>query len=200
MKSLAVFGFIFLLAASAKAALMISVNGVIQPPLGEIVLQPNETAVIGIHGDGLTPPPIGAYLLVEGPGSIDGYTILYPGDLSDYIDWPQPYLLMDNVQIVPPDDLLDQFRDFLGMPELMDLSFIVLAHGVLPQLPLDGVLIDDIIFHCDGLGDVTLTLIGDDFATVYDTQIIQQVPEPMALLLLGLGGLFAVAGRRRKHP
>ena len=171
MKSLAVFGFMFLLAASANAALMISVNGVIEPPLAEIVLQPDETAVIGIHGDGLTPPPIGAYLLVEGPGSIDGYTILYPGSLSAYVDWPQPYWLMDNVQIVPPDDPLDEFRDFLGMPELMDFSFIVLANGALPP-PLEGLLIDDIIYRCDGLGDVTLTLIGDDFATLYDTQVI----------------------------
>jgi hypothetical protein len=198
MKSLAVFGFIFLLAASANAGLMISVNGVIQPPLGEVVLQPGDTAVIGIHGDGLTPSPIAPYLLVEGPGSIDGYTILYPGGLSSYIDWPLPYWPLDNVQIVPPDDLLDEFRDFLGMPELMDFSFIVLANGALPP-PLEGLLIDDIIYCCDGLGDVTLTLIGDDFATVYDTQIIQQVPEPMALLLLGLGGLFLAAGRRRKR-
>jgi hypothetical protein len=59
-------------------------------------------------------------------------------------------------------------------------------------------LIDDIILRCDRVGDVTLSLVSDDFATLYDTQAIQQVPEPMTLFLLGLGSLFAVTRRGRK--
>jgi hypothetical protein len=205
MKSLAAFGFIFLLAASANAALMISVNGVIQPPLGEIVLQPGDTAVIGIHGDGLTPSPIAAYLLVEGPGSIDGYTMLYPSSLAIY----------DELEAVADAlgmslaDFLAAFRDLTGRTDLQDVSLITLAPDRVPMSPaLDGLLVDDIILHCDGLGDVTLTLVGDDVTIIYDTQAVQQIRQPMTLLLLvllGLGtlfivaSLFALARRRRKQ-
>jgi hypothetical protein len=194
MKSLAVFGFIFLLAASVNAALMISVNGVIEPPLAEIEVQPDETAVIGIHGDGLTPPPIGLYLFVEGPGRIKGHTIVYRGSLSLYEDYSP-----EDPHIPELPDLVKLYRDLLGMPDLMDLSYITLADGVVPMAPLEGLLVDDIILHCDGLGDVTLSLISDDFATIYDTQDIQQIPEPMTLLLLGVGGLFAVARQGGKQ-
>ncbi len=182
MKSPAVLGFILFVAASANATLMISVNGVIEPPLAEIELQPDETAIIDIHGDGLTPPPVTALLVVTGPGSIDGHTMVYRGSLSSYED-------------LPPLVIIGMFP----IPWPIDVSLIVFADAAIPQAPLDGLLVDNIIFHCDALGDVQLALIGDDFATVYDTQMIQQIPEPMTLLLLGLGGLFAVARHGRKQ-
>ena len=198
MKSLAVFVFIFLVAASAQAALMISVNGVIEPPLGEVVLQPNETAVIGIYGDAKTEPLIFLYLFVEGPGSIDGHTMVYRGSPSAYAEWPCADCLYTGS--MDPEEVLERFEELSGLSDLTDLSLIILADDVIPPAPLDGLLVDDIIFHCDGLGDITLSLVRiDDFAIVYDTQVIQQIPEPMTLFLLGLGGLFAVARRRRKQ-
>jgi hypothetical protein len=48
---------------------------------------------------------------------------------------------------------------------------------------------------CRDLGDVTVTLLADDFETVIDTMTIRQIPEPITFGLLGLGGLFL---RRRK--
>ena len=180
MKTSAVLGLIFLLAGSVNAALMISVNGVIEPPLAEIELQPDETAIIGIHGDGLTPPPVTALLVVTGPGSIDGHTMVYRGSLSSYEDLPPPVII-----------------GMFPIPWPVDVSLIVFADATIPAAPLNGLLVDNIMFHCDGLGDVTLDLIRDDFATVYDTQDIQQIPEPMTLLLLGLGSLILARKAKR---
>ena len=190
--------FILCLVPSANAGLFISVNGVVEPPFAEVKVQPGETAVIGIHGDGLTPAPIAAYLLVEGPGSIDGHTMVYRGSLATYQDFPLTGIDMEPWP--PPEEQLRQARELLGRPELMDLSFITLANGVIPPAPLKDLLVDNILFHCEGLGNVTLTLISDDFTTVYNTQDIQQIPEPVTLLLLGLGSLFAVTRRGRKGP
>ena len=195
MKTSAVFAFILMLAASANAALMISVNGVIEPPLAEIELQPNETAVIGIHGDGLTLPPIAAYLLVQGPGSIDGHTMIYPGSLASYAE-------LEGVAAdlgMSVEETLAAFRDFTGRPQIQDLGNIVLADATVPMAPLDRLLVDNIIFNCRGFGDVRLTLMWADYVGDYPTQMIHQVPEPMTLLLLGLGGLFAIAGQGRKR-
>jgi hypothetical protein len=52
-------------------------------------------------------------------------------------------------------------------------------------------------FHCLAVGDVVITLWGDawDGAAAIDTLTIHQVPEPITIGLLGLGGLFL---RRRK--
>jgi len=53
----------------------------------------------------------------------------------------------------------------------------------------------DYEFQCTGLGEVTIYLYAQDFATVLDTLTITQIPEPITFALLGLGGLFL---RRRK--
>jgi len=49
-------------------------------------------------------------------------------------------------------------------------------------------------FHCDGPGIVVITLLDTD-GVVLDTITVSQIPEPMTVALLGLGGLFL---RRRK--
>ena len=53
----------------------------------------------------------------------------------------------------------------------------------------------DIVLHCDGEGDVIITLYDYSGWYVIDTAVVHQVPEPMTIALLGLGGLFL---RRRK--
>jgi hypothetical protein len=58
----------------------------------------------------------------------------------------------------------------------------------------------DVIYHCTGPESeyVTITLWDDaeGYVTPQDTILIHQVPEPMTIALLGLGGLFLL--RRRK--
>ena len=61
-----------------------------------------------------------------------------------------------------------------------------------------GVFFDDIVFHCEGPGDVVIQLIfTPDGATLTlcDQVIIHQIPEPATIMLLSLGGLLL---RKRK--
>jgi hypothetical protein len=73
----------------------------------------------------------------------------------------------------------------------------------------DLVVVSGITMHCDAIGDVVVTLsdyagdpsswtdTSDMFSVMYGNGvIIHQVPEPMTLMLLGLGSLFLV--RRKK--
>ena len=63
---------------------------------------------------------------------------------------------------------------------------------------LNGQQINQVLFHCEGVGDATVQLwLSPDFATysMVDTAVISQIPEPMTMALLGLGGLLL---RRRK--
>jgi hypothetical protein len=57
-------------------------------------------------------------------------------------------------------------------------------------------LVRDLVFHCEGPGDVTLAVV-DENGLVLDTQVIHQTPEPATLALLGLGGLALRFGRKR---
>jgi hypothetical protein len=53
----------------------------------------------------------------------------------------------------------------------------------------------EIDYHCKALGDVTVQLLDFGGVTELDSVIIHQVPEPVSMVLLGLGGLLL---RRRR--
>jgi len=66
----------------------------------------------------------------------------------------------------------------------------------LPIMP-DGKIIDLIDLHCMGEGDVTINLLHAGTGELFDSQVIHQIPEPMTIALLGLGGLLVRCRRFR---
>jgi hypothetical protein len=155
----------------------------------KLILNLNDAGnAITISGDGATMPPTAAYLFVEGPGSISGGSILYPGNLSSYDDLEDIAAILS----MSTQDTLDIFRTFTSRPDLADLSLVTLADGAIPPAPLQGTLVENIGLTVTG--PVLLTLVSDDFMTVFDTKYVA-APEPLSIALLGLGGLFL---RRRK--
>jgi len=184
MKKLVVLMLVLGVCSLTNAGLKISVNGAVDP---DVTLNVSDNATIDIRG--LDPAqPMGSFFLginlaggEYGSLDISGATIPYQGT---------------NKSIIPLDP---DIAAMLGVEaggaqiELVDL----VPPPAVPK-PLLGPLVDNIKFHCDGYNpnapDVTLTLF-DIEGTVLDTQVIHQIPEPVTIALLGLGGLFL---RRRK--
>lgn len=192
MKKLPVILSILVMASTANGGLWISVNGVVHPGDSEIVLWPSEHVVLGITGDGQTTSPVVLGLLVERPGAIDGGEILYLGNLSGYWDLEE---IADEFGMTPG-EMLFVLGELVGY-DLTDLAWVQLLDDHLPPAPLEGVLVDGIEFHCQYVGDVSLTLIDLDNLVIYDVQIIHQVTDEPADLQLEQpnGGENLVAGQ-----
>lgn len=185
MKKLLVLMMVLGIAGAANAALLLSVDGQVNPPDSTIEIKESDWVTLDIWGDGATPGGlflVGLAVDAQGPATIDisSAQILYVGNANTdpyHFDDPETaaYLGLQN--------------PFIAL-ELVDIP----APPTLPN-PLEGTLVDGIRLHCDGVGEVTVILM-DGEGNILDTQVIHQiVPEPMTLGLLGLGGLFL---RRRK--
>jgi len=162
MKRIAVLFFLLALACPATGKVYISVNGIVDPADHSIVLRPSDIVTLGLFGDGSTPPPWDAFLVVQGPGTI--YTgdvnILYPGSLS----YCKGY-----AEVCQDTELCASIRErFLWLSDLCAVGF---AHADAPP-PLEGFLLDGIVLHCEGDGSVILTLCSPDFTIIYDEQAI----------------------------
>jgi len=178
MKKLLAVMLVLTMAGMASASMVIGVGGVYDPPDTQIVVPPSTDVVISIYA----PEEMdqGLYILgvaAGNPGdlSIGSATIVYPGS--------NPSMDMTDDEDIA--DMLGIDNPWLGM-SLTDI--------VAPVDPVVGLLVNGITFHCDGPGDVELVLYNGNTGDLLDTQVIHQ-PEPMTMVLLGLGGLFL---RRRK--
>jgi hypothetical protein len=172
----------------ASASYLITIDGVVDP-VG-FIMMPSNTDTLGIVGVG-NPNPGDArafWLLVQGPGVTSGGTDLYGGGALDEVR------TQTSAQWDAEFELPNAFASF-GFPGVTTATSIVLASTTVPVPPLNGNLVGSINFHCEGLDTVTLTLVSDNFATVYDTQTLYMIPEPATIALLCLGCLML---RRRK--
>jgi hypothetical protein len=187
MKKLLVLALVLAMAGMASASMILQVNGVDDPPETEVTLLVDDTALIGVYApaEGVQ----GQYLLGITMASTGTGTL----DLSQVIN-----------------DYVSRTGDTTGFTEMLDAEEnlnaiglrnwavnIVLTDTLDPIEPVLNQLVSKIVFTCTGLGDVTLQLWdfaeGDPF--VIDSQVIHQIPEPITMVLLGLGGLML---RRRK--
>lgn len=173
----------------ANAGFLISVDGQVDPPDTSIeLLAPSGTAIIDVHHTGGGVAPMTIALFADGPGTLTSanavawHTVtggaVYNLEAGDLMAWQDGLAGM-------------------GFPGVTSVVQIELKDTVAPvdELPL-GLVADLIDFHCDGLGDVTLGLMDLNTFEIYDTQVIHQVPEPITMTLLGLGGLALIRRRR----
>ena len=162
MKKIILVGILVLcLSWSANAELSISVNGKIALPESEIWLDPGDTVMLEVAGDGMTDPPVEGFLYVEGRGSITGHRFKYKGNACEYSDLEQVAQAMG----VSEAEALAVFQKSTGRA-LSDVAKWVLSDTDVPAEPLDQTLIDEIVFRCEAEGDVLLTLETSDSSSI----------------------------------
>jgi hypothetical protein len=167
MKKLVALVLVLGLCSLANAALTIGVNAAMD--------------TVTISGDGAT-TNVAAYLLLEGPGAIAGGTLEYKGSLSAYQDLEAFAVDLG----MTPAETLTTVAGLAGKT-LSDLSYMTFADGSIPPLSTAGLLVSGI--KLTGTGEVKLSLVSDDGAMTYDTKSVP-IPEPLTIVLLGLGGLL----------
>lgn len=169
------------MASTASATIQISVGGDSDPVDSEYTLQEGETLSLEIWDDAERPP----YTATEWMLVVD--TTL--GDISEgaVAFEPGPFFLgatLINESVIPPP----------GMEGVWGVAFTREN-----PVPADTTYYDGILFTCEGVGDTTIYLMdcpdSVQASIIYDTVVIHQIPEPMTLLLLGLGAVML----RRKH-
>jgi len=183
MKKLLVVLMVLTMATIANANLLISVNGNTDMSDTSFTLLKDQTANIDIESTIAEIADAPAFIVMTGIGTASF-------DLSNATN-----IISANV---PPGTSVYFWS---GDPaDGAVFADIAIPQNPVPALPLNVALVDNMILTCTGLGDVTLSLymdrstIGGVFQLM-DTQVIHQIPEPITVALLGLGGLFL---RRRK--
>ena len=185
MKKLLVLMLILGIASLATAALQISVvnpDGTHNPDPVDTEINvpyPSGILILDIHGDVPAGSAINWMMVVEqGAGTVNGGEAVQGSVTGSHLHSYITYYFLPSLELDP---------------------YLSATAGWVGDIPaLSGVLVDFIEFHCDGPGDVLVTLYGSDNASQWylgDSLIIHQVPEPATMALLGLGALLL---RRRK--
>jgi len=171
MKKLVVLMLVLGLVTVANASLKIQVNGVTDPvgltvPTGSIL-------TLAVVGDGGTAQPQDVALLPS-LGSITGGTLVYTGSLSE----------IDNYVV----------GDGSGMAEFYNTAAGTNAHAMIyanfansTAGVLSGTMFNAASFVINQ--QTTLKLLAGDGSSTFDSVVVN-VPEPITMALLGLGGLF----------
>jgi hypothetical protein len=170
----------------------LSVNGLTdgQDNVTEISLSIGDEPVIGVHG------PAGyrylGYIIIEGDPPQDG---IWGDDIGAavankyYVKSGYP-VIYDGEGGAPAGNLASCIRySYAGWGWGYELS----VDDTVSNDNILGGKQFEYMFHCTGLGDVSITL-WEDYG-MPDAILIHQVPEPATIMLLGLGGLLL---RRRK--
>ena len=184
MKKLLIFMLVLGMASMVNATLQISVGGNPEPVDSQIVVAPSGYLSLDIWTDAEISPGVGEWNIWALAADVAKATI--SGGVS---------LIAD-----PGVVIMDDARNVGGLmlPDAENGVFGMLALATLPSIAAGTTIFDEIVFHCESLGDVTVTVYGSPDAVVFtplDSVVIHQIPEPMTIALLGLGGLLL---RRRK--
>ena len=196
MKKLLVLMLVLGMASVANAALMLSING--DTVADSITLEPSQTFTIDVYNDYALMAGAGLDIIVTGDAEISGWSYINP--------------VLQQLNETMAFELAWTWQSAIESDKLLRVSGGVLTYNTVGPYTL----LDDIEFHCTGPGLVTVTLVtyssidvwhgpvGDPVEiqtliapdVLLDTiTITPGIPEPMTVLLLGLGGLFL---RRRK--
>jgi hypothetical protein len=192
MKKLMILMLVLGLAPFANAGIVLSVNGVTTSPNTNytkvVTLSVNVTDTIGIYndtvGDTIESRNFGAYLDFENP-SVGNYILgtCTKGPAAGDFSVDDGFYTFDSG------------GNYTG-GDFEELSFM---QAWLPWTPEVAGTMINIPYTAAKVGTVYLTLWDSrvNFATTpVDTLIVYQIPEPMTIMMLGLGGLAIVRKRR----
>ncbi len=168
MKKILVLMLVLGFASMATAALSLYVNGA-PAESSTITLQTSETIWIGVYSDGTTDQGKHSGIVILDPSGL-GQPGAWTGASIDHLQIPGGF-----VGVSPPVGIFVQTNADTGL---------FIGPGISSEFE----------FHCTGIGDVDLLLLDDLYGPV-GFLTIHQIPEPITMALLGLGGLFL---RRRR--